>query len=201
MWTVAFPICCVWYLLLFGVFINGFFHVLLHQFKPWYLLGNSAIFQLQHSPIFFPSRGYRETAGKLFDLCAFTCIAFSDAIPDPLRLYFHRGFLPSFIFLYGAVLFPRMYWDLDELAQARCASFGSEEICNTTLACQVLMNLLIWYTYIVLNSALHPESFHLVLARVRVNEELRRSALMLTGRMRLRNTRNLLFKGRPRKFV
>jgi len=36
-WTVAFPICCVWYILLFGVFINGFFLLLLRQFKPWYL--------------------------------------------------------------------------------------------------------------------------------------------------------------------
>jgi len=63
------------------------------------------------------------------------------------------------------------------MAQARCASFGSEEICNTTLACQVLMNLLIWHTYIALNSAFHPDSFHLVLARVRVNEKYRRAAL------------------------
>jgi hypothetical protein len=151
-------------------------HLLLRQFKPWYLLGNSAIFSIATFTYFYPARGYHELAGKFFDLCAFTCIAFSDAIPDPLRLYFHRAFLPLFIFLYAVVLFPRLYWDLDDMAQARCASFGSEEICNTTLACQVLMNLLIWYTYIALNSAFHPESFHLVLARVRVREEVRRSA-------------------------
>jgi hypothetical protein len=156
---------------------GSFFFCYVNSNPGTFLLGNSAIFSIATFTYFYPARGNIEIAGKFFDLCAFTCVAFSDAIPDPLRLYFHRAFLPLFIFLHAAVLFPRLYWDLDDMAQARCASFGSEEICNTTLACQVLMNLLIWHTYIALNSAFHPDSFHLVLARVRVNEKYRRAAL------------------------
>jgi hypothetical protein len=175
-WTVAMPICCIWYLLVFAVFIRGFLSILMRQFKPLYILGNALIFSVATFSYFFPTRGYIELTGKVFDFCAFTCIALSDAIPDPLRLYFHRAFLPLFIFLYAAVIFPRLYWDVDRNARVQCMSFGTESVCNTTLACQVLINLLIWFTYIVLNSAAHPESFHLLLARVQVKEEMRRSS-------------------------
>ena len=49
-WTVLFPICCVWYILLFGVFINGFSIFCYVNSNPGTFLGIQLFFLLQRSP-------------------------------------------------------------------------------------------------------------------------------------------------------
>jgi len=89
-------------------------------------------------------------------------------------------FIPVFIFLYCFAIFPRLYFAVDSEekggnAKVVCHSLGSEKLCNTTMALQVLANLLVWISYVAFDSILHPEAFHLLLARVRISRNLRAS--------------------------
>jgi len=175
-WTVMMPLACAWHCLVFAVSISGYNWIMLQQFKPLYILVNSAIFSLMTFSYFFASRGYFELTAKVFDVCAFTGVALSDSIPGPLRGLYHRYFLPVFMLLYALAIFPRLYNDVDENGRIICYHFGSERLCNTTLACQVLVNLLTWWTYIAVSSMVHPGSFRLLNARVNVSEALRRNS-------------------------
>ena len=173
-WTLLMPCCCVWYSLVMAVSNYGIILILRRQFKPLYLLFNSLLFSVATASYFWPERGWFELTGKNFDTCCFFSIAFSDAIPLPLRTSFHRVFIPVLIVLYLVAIYPRLYLDVDGppngSAKVISWDFGSEDLSNTTVACQVLLNMCIWWAYLSVDSYLHPDSFRLLLARVQVSK-------------------------------
>jgi hypothetical protein len=110
----------------------------------------------------------------MFDLCAFGSIAYSDALPKPMRLPFCRYFLPVFIILYALVFIPKLALDLDAPPRGhghiRNIYVGNLKVAqNATVGCQVLINILIWFCYISWSAYYHPESFCLLLARVQAH--------------------------------
>mmetsp|Transcript_104671 Transcript_104671/g.301854 ORF Transcript_104671/g.301854 Transcript_104671/m.301854 type:complete len:106 (-) Transcript_104671:811-1128(-) len=64
----------------------GLVCLLLRQFKPLYILANSAIFSVAVFTYMTNARGAEfEVTGKAYEFCAFLTIATSDAIPAQLR--------------------------------------------------------------------------------------------------------------------
>lgn len=115
-----------------------------------------------------------ELPAKIFDLCAFGTIAYSDSLPKSLKHPFCRYFLPVFIALYGLVFIPKLALNLDSPpagnGHIRHVYVGNLQVAqNTTIGVQVLINMLIWFCYISWNSFYHPDAFCLLLARVHAN--------------------------------
>lgn len=115
-------------------------------------------------------RSFWELPGKVFDIAAFGTIAVSDALPAGVRLYFQRYFLPVFILLFLCVIYPRLYFNLDGDRGARVMEFrvGATHIANTTIACQMLLNMSVFFAYIIYCSYKSSQAFTLVTVRVRV---------------------------------
>ena len=156
-WTAMMPLAMCWHLSIFSACNLHLLTLLLRQFKPIYILANATIFSVSTSTYYWPMRKYWELPGKGFDLSAFGLLALCDAIPEPVRQPYQRCFVPSFVLIYCATVYPRLYMDMDAEGGATVIfwGFGSTKIANTALACEALVNVFVWSGFIFITALRH----------------------------------------------